>query len=86
MQKQDGFDILHRNHAGAKTTSTIEDKKLRIGLAELREGLEANQFELWWKAGKNQPADVLTKDTCPALLQDMRRGRFSPTVGRVKVV
>ena len=66
----------------AKTTSVLEDKRLRIALAELRESLDKNEFELWWKAGKYQPADVLTKDGSPLLIQTMREGKYDPKVGK----
>ena len=66
----------------AKTTSVLEDKRLRIALAELRESLDKNEFELWWKAGKDQPADVLTKDGSPFLIQMMREGKYDPKVGK----
>ena len=65
-----------------KPTSVLEDKRLRIALAELREGLDRNEFEHWWKAGKYQPADVLAKDGSPFLIKMMREGKYDPKVGK----
>ena len=53
----DNFSLFEASH----TTTAIQDRRLRIELAILREGITRSEFQLKWIDTKNQLSDCFTK-------------------------
>ena len=53
----DNFSLFEASH----TTTAIKDRRLRIELAILREGITRSEFQLKWIDTKNQLSDCFTK-------------------------
>ena len=59
----------------SKTTNNIQDKRSRIEVAQLREGLDLKEFELLWVPGGKQVADVLTKEVSSSQVEKIKQGK-----------
>ena len=60
----------------SKTTNNIQDKRSRIEVAQLREGLDFKEFELLWVPGGKQVADVLTKEASSSQVERIKQGKI----------
>ena len=60
----------------SKTTNNIQDKRSRIEVAQLREGLDLKEFELLWVPGGKQVADVLTKEVSSSQVEKIKQGKI----------
>ena len=56
-------------------SGSMKDKRCKIDFAALREGYERGEYQIWWKKGKNQVADVLTKPNVVCLAMETLLGQ-----------
>ena len=59
------IEIVTDNYSlfeASQSTTSLRDKRLRIEMAIVREGLDRNEFKLKWIQTKSQIADALTKE------------------------
>jgi hypothetical protein len=61
--------------AASTTTNNIQDKRSRIEVAQLREGIEQKELELLWVPRGKQVADVLTKEVSGNLVERIKQGK-----------
>ncbi len=68
--------------AAAHSSGLITDRKMRIDLAVLREGIAREEYHVMWKGGKDMMADALTKKgvNTENLVRLVRSGRMPYSV------
>ena len=60
----EAFTHCYSLYEAAHSTTAVTDKRLRIEIAILREGLSRKEFTLQWVKTEEQLADCLTKRGC----------------------
>ena len=65
-------------YEAAHSTSAVEEKRLRVDLASIRESIIRKEFQLKWVDTKHQLADILTKQGADAnkLMQALQNGKI----------